>query len=217
MRHVLPSTRRGRGPLVPIAALAGLAVSGLLGSPIVAQDLDAASGAWGAHVGYHKAQDADEGNYTVGGHLELQLAPWLGLQGAVDYRDEDAFSVRVGGERETMQLRTVPITLSGRLYIPSVMSLSPFASAGVGWYRQIYDFPEAWEQNFGVDDRSETDFGWHLGLGARVGLGPRVSLYGEGRFIFMDPERDFGPDVGEQMENLDYDTTLLTGGVNLHF
>jgi opacity protein-like surface antigen len=190
---------------------------GLLATPAPAADLlGESSGSWGAHVGYARTRDAEDGNYLIGGHLELQPAPFLGLQGAIDYRSSESIRLSTQSDQGDLEVRTIPVTATARLYLPLVPGLSPFALAGAGWYRQTYDFSERLE-NLGLEDRSETTFGWHLGGGARLAVAPRLSLYGEARYIFLDPERKFGDEVQEDIRDIDYNSTYLLGGMNFHF
>ncbi|MDM7915918.1 MAG: outer membrane protein [Candidatus Eisenbacteria bacterium] len=196
-----------------LAALAALA-------PREAQALtfEERIGDYGVQAGYAKAQDADSGDLLLGGHLELQPLPWLGIQGEVDYRSgEDISLSTVEGARGNLNVKTVPMLLSAHLYLPSPRGFEPYALAGAGWYRQIYDFSENMETAFGIQDKTKTTFGWHAGAGARISVAPRVSVFGEGRLVFLDPNRDFGGEVRQEIENIDYDSTYLVGGVSMHF
>jgi hypothetical protein len=90
-------------------------------------------------------------------------------------------------------------------------------TAGAGWYRTVYSFSDQLAAQYDLSDRAVSDFGWHLGLGARVAVAPRFSLYGEGRYVFLDPGRHFSGPVQEAVRNLDYNSVYLAGGFNVHF
>lgn len=180
-----------------------------------AAGLEGSGSNYGAHAGWAKTADVDEGKMLIGGHLELGLGPWLGVQGSIDYRSDDVLKVSVGGEARDVRVKTLPMMVTARLYLPAP-GFSPFASAGVGWHRQVFDFPKALE-DVGIDDRTRTELGWHVGLGARVPMARNVSLFGEGRYIFLDADGKLTGDVEEDLGRLDYDQTYLTAGVNLHF
>lgn len=189
-----------------------LVLAGLLTSAGVASAQDA--GNIGFHGGWSKAQDADEGNFLVGGHAELRLMPWLGVQGAVDYRLADKYELPDG---ESLKIRNVPITVTARLYPVATEQVSIFAAAGAGWYHYIYDYSEGLEDELGVDDSSTNTFGWHVGAGLEIPVAPAVAIYGEGRAIFVDPDRDVDEDLVDDVEEFDYDSLYFAAGLNFKF
>lgn len=205
-------THRRRWPALILVG----AVASLIALPAVAQDSERRGGNYGPHVAWTKSADADEGNFLVGGHLELALAPVLGIQGAVEYRTVETFQLRRGDETAEVNVRTIPITATGRFYLPAAESFAPFLLVGAGWYNLIHDYSDALEA-VGAEDETVTTFGWHAGVGAKLYLSPSLSLSGEGRYTFLDPERDFEPDVQEDVKELDYDTAYLGAGLNIEF
>jgi opacity protein-like surface antigen len=170
----------------------------------------------GVHFGYVKAADAEDGNGQVGGHLEIPLLPFLGLNGSVDYRLVESFSVHTGNASGDLELKSVPVTATVRLYLPSISTMTLFAGAGAGWYYLIYDYADNLEQAGFVDDNSST-FGWHVAAGAIFSIAPKFSLYGEGRLIYIDPDQQIDQQVIDTVEGFDYDSFYIAGGVNLHF
>jgi opacity protein-like surface antigen len=169
---------------------------------------------WGGHLAYAKARDASDGNYLVGGHLELALAPVFGLQGAVDYRSDDKFITPSGGDG--VRVRSIPVTLSGRFSLPGPLLIRPFAEAGAGWYRVVYDYTSGLEA-LGLTDETVSSFGWHAGLGANLSLAPSIILTTNGRYIFVDPKRDLDEGVRKQIRDLDYDSLNLGIGLSVAF
>ena len=180
-----------------------------------ASNSEAVGGNVGAHVGYSKVKDAESGAVLVGGHAELRLIRWLGIQGAADYRHVQTFELDTPTGDGELSVRSIPLTLTSRVYIP-VSKVSPFAAAGAGWYHLIYDYSDNVEA-MGPEDRSENTFGWHVGAGLDVQVAPRLSLYGEGRAIFLDPERDLDDSVFDQVGEFDYNSTYFVGGLNFLF
>ena len=187
-----------------LAVLCGIAVPGLAEG----------AGEYGVHVAYSKAADSVEGNYLVGGHMELRPVPLLGLRGAVGYRSDERFQLGTL-DAGHVRVRSVPITLSGKLYLPMTPVASPFLQAGAGWYRVHYDYPDVLQRATGLDDQSVTTFGWHLGAGMRVGIAPKVSLSGEAQYVFVDPDKKLDPEVRDQVRNLDYNTATFSVGLSL--
>lgn len=170
----------------------------------------------GVHFGYAKARDADSGDGLVGGHLEIRPVRVFGILGAVDYRSVSQYDIMVGPVDGSLDVRSVPVTLTGRLYLPVGLTSSVFAGAGAGWYHLVYDYSNDLE-DIGVDDRSESSFGWHVGGGLDIGIAPRVSLFGEGRAVFVDPNRDLDDGTLEQAQDFDYDSSYFAGGLTVHF
>lgn len=173
-------------------------------------------GDYGPHIAYSKAADSDQGNYLVGGHLELRPIPFIGVKGAVDYRSSERFQVGPpdGG---TVRVTSVPVTLSGKLYLPLAPSTSTFLMGGGGWYRVHYDYSPVIERAAVMHDQSVTTFGWHVGAGLRLGLSPNVSLSGEAQYVFVDPQKKLDEQVRNQIRNLDYNSTTFGLGLNFAF
>ena len=205
-RSIVPVAVLALGLLFPVTASA----TGL-GSPTSNQ------GNIGVQVGYLKATDADDGNYLVGGHLELHLASFLGLRADVSRRTEEMYKFRAEGNDLSMEVQTIPITASARLYAPIPIGIVPYALGGAGWYRMEYTFSEDARNLFDVSDHTETTFGWHVGGGALMSLGPRLAVFGEYRAIFTDPDGDLNDEVQQAIEDLDFDSSNVIAGVSVYF
>lgn len=167
----------------------------------------------GGHIGYAEAADAESGNFLVGGSLELSILPILGAQLGVDYRHVNEYSVPTGSGEGTLDVRSVPVTVSGRLYLPTP-GPSPFAEVGAGWYHVIYDYDDELEA-LGAEDDSENSFGWHVGAGLDLPVGPRASLVGQLRWVFVDPERELDKATFDQVEEFEYDSWYGAVGVEI--
>ncbi|MFO7653269.1 MAG: outer membrane beta-barrel protein [Candidatus Krumholzibacteriia bacterium] len=171
----------------------------------------------GGHLAYTKEVDADDGNFLVGAHAELRLLPWLGVQGAVAYRLANTYGFSGFGDGESeLKVRSVPVTVTGRLYLIQSEQLRLFGALGAGWYHLIYDYSDDLEA-LGFDDDSEDTFGWHLGGGVDFPVAESVSVFGEARFVFADADRDLDDQLASQVEDFDWDTLYLMGGLSFHF
>ena len=126
--------------------------------------------------------DSEENTQMVGGFFRLGRA--LALEGAVDYRREE-----LGGGAE---VRTWPVTAS------LVASPIPFlyGLAGVGWYNTTLELPSTG----GADDRTEREFGYHIGAGTRVPIVPSLSFLADLRYAYVDYQFD---EFGEAVSNFD--------------
>ena len=91
-----------------------------------------------------------------------------------------------------------------------------YALGGPGWYHQKLDFSPDLEA-LGFADQKGTTFGWHVGAGAVARISPRVGLYGEGRWTFLDPDRDLNRQTVDQIEDFDYNSSHFLAGVNFYF
>jgi len=201
----------GHGGFALAAAVAGA----LAFTAGVAPRAEAIGGNVGGHIGYSKDKGAEGGAVLVGGHGELRLIKWLGVQGAVDYRHLSSFDIATPTGQGELTVRQIPVTVTGRVYVP-ISKVSPFAAAGAGWYHLIYDYSNNVEA-MGAEDKSTNTFGWHVGAGLEVKVAPRIALYGEGRAVFLDPERDLDSSVFDQVKDFDYNSTYFAGGLNFLF
>ncbi|NNF08579.1 MAG: porin family protein [Candidatus Eisenbacteria bacterium] len=174
-------------------------------------------GNFGGQVGYFKSTDGDSGEYLLGGHLELHLAHFLGIRGDASYRTDETYNFQAQGNDLSLEVRTIPITASARVYAPLPINLIPYGLAGAGWYHIDYTFSDDAKALFDLEDTTETTFGWHVGAGLLVSLGPRMALFGEYRAIFMDPEREFDEAIQQTIKDLDFDTSNIMAGISLYF
>lgn len=208
--------RQGAGGRVTAAAaLAGLALAAFDAARTALAGPPTGSGNYGVHLGYSKAAEAEDGDMLVGGHIEARLAPALGIRASVDYNGTEEYAIGSGLD-PALQVRTIPVTLGARLYLPLVSGFSPFLAAGGGWYNVIYDYPSRLE-SLGFDDERVSTFGWHLGLGGKWNVAERVSIYGEGRYTFVDPDKKLGDEVQEEIGEFDYDRSDIVAGISLEF
>lgn len=206
----VPQSGVARSPRIAALSFFILGALALSGSQAFALGV----GNWGPHVAYTKVADADDGNYLIGGHLEMMLAPILGIQGAVDYRSAEPFGDTI--YPDAVKVRSIPITATARIYLPTP-AFSPFLGLGAGWYHVKYDYSEQIEDQLGFKDENVSTFGWHLGGGAKIPISPRFSLGGEARYTFVDPDRDLNNEVGDSIRDFDYDSFYLVGALNIEF
>lgn len=171
---------------------------------------------YGAHVAYGKPADSDKGNYWVGGQIEFRPLPAFGVEGAVDYRSRSLYGTNFQDGR-SVKVTSVPVTLTGHLYLPMPSSFSPYLLAGAGWYRVNYDFSDAFERELGFHDQSVSTFGWHLGAGAKLALVPNFYVSAEARYVFADPAKKLGQDVRNEIRNLDYNSVYYGAGIGFRF
>jgi opacity protein-like surface antigen len=149
----------------------------------------------GPQVGWHKASDADDGKFMFGGALKLKFTDALGVEGSLNYREEE---YRNGAITVTQW----PVLLSGLFYIvPQVYGL-----AGVGWYNTKLEFDNA---IIDVADKTQQEFGWHFGAGVDIPLGEKAFFTTDFRYTFIDYEFQEVPGAGE----IDSDFFIVKAGL----
>jgi len=146
------------GFLLSIFITLPLAVHGQIGASI------------GPHVGIQKAQDAEKSNYLVGATLRIRLMFALGVEGDISYRQEEFAG-------NSITVKSWPVTVTGLLYPLPVL----YGGVGAGWYNTTFDFNDA-----AIDNRTEREFGWHLAVGLELPASPRISIFGDVRYVFLD-------------------------------
>jgi len=168
----------------------------------------------GLHVGYGESKDAESGSALVGAHAEMRPATFLGLVGSISYKLDEEFEIQPrGAQAVTHNVRSIPISLAARLYLP-VKGFDPYLTAGAQWRYISYDFGDLEQavQNFQADD-SETAFGWLVGAGLELAASPSVGFFGELRYELIDADRDLGDADLETAKDFDYDQWHVMGGV----
>ena len=126
----------------------------------------------GPQVGYYKALDADEGNFTGGVALRLKLIPFLGVEASINYRQEKYAD-------DLLTVRSWPVMVTGLIYpLPIV-----YGAVGAGWYNTTFHYDQ---NRFPLlKDETSRKVGWHFGGGVELPLGS-VKLTGDVRYVFLN-------------------------------
>ncbi len=203
------SNRRNRSiRSIPILALAVFLAA--------ARPATAAEIGIGAHVGCTRAYDADEGAGLYGAHLDLHLSPWFALQASVDAWLEESVEITTDTSVGDLKVKSVPATVTARLYLPISPDFAPFAGVGAGVYYIDRNYPDSLN-DLHIRDDSSQEFGWHAAAGLEVKLARRLSAYGEGRAIFADTGDKLDEEVVNDLEDFNYDSVAFSGGLTFHF
>lgn len=128
---------------------------------------------FGPVLGYQKASDADEGTLMVGAALRVKLTPTLGVEGAIHYRYEE---YRDG----LMTVKSWPVMASALLYAFPIV----YGTVGMGWYNTTYEFDDNLLPT--VNNRTEQEFGWHLGAGIELPFFIAARITADVRYVFID-------------------------------
>ncbi len=170
----------------------------------------------GVHGGCVKAYDADEGTGAYGAHLDLHLSPWFALQGSVDAWLEESIPLNSDTSVGDLKVKSMPLTVTARLYLPISSTFAPFAGAGAGIYYVEKNYPKSLN-DLHINDDTTQEFGWHAAAGVEVKIARFVSVYGEGRAIFADTGHKLDDNVVSDIKDFNYDSVAFTGGLTIHF
>jgi hypothetical protein len=151
-------------------------------------------------VGLTRGVDADEANMFGSLSVRGSLFPLLATELGVAYRSESQAAGLV-------DVRMWPITAS--LWLTPVPAL--YAGGGVGWYNMSFDFDDSLTPP--LENRTEQDFGVHLGGGVRVPLAPSAAVDLNGRYVMLQ-EQEADPLIPSQF---DPDFWQMAMGLAIHF
>jgi opacity protein-like surface antigen len=150
----------------------------------------------GAHYSNVRNQDTEDHTSMLGAMARLR-GRYVGLEGAIDYRNE-----KMGGNTE---LKTWPVTASLLVYpVPFAYGI-----AGLGWYNTTLDFANS----TGLKDQTDSQLGYHLGAGLEVPLSPGLALTGDFRYQFINYKFD---EIPSSIGNVDADRFALSAGLLLY-
>ncbi len=155
----------------------------------------------GPQLGIYRAQDADGARVMGGAALRLRLSEALGIEGSINYRNEEYSNGFV-------DVKTWPVMVTGLVYpIPIV-----YGAIGAGWYNTTidYNFPPGFLRGpVSIASETKQEFGWHFGGGVELPVGSSLKLVGDIRYVFLN--YDFKSFPGSDGTNSDF--YVLTAGL----
>ena len=110
----------------------------------------------------------------TGGFIRIRASKHVGVEASMDFRT-------ASDAANTVKVHSTPIQGSALFYLLKG-PLSPYAIAGVGWYKTRVEL-------VGADKSAETTqtkFGYHTGFGGELMLGKHASIYVDYRYTFVD-------------------------------
>lgn len=147
----------------------------LMLSIAVASQAGAQSLRLGPQVGYQKAKDADAGKLMGGAVLRLKLTSALGVEGAINYRQEKYSD-------GALTVRSWPVMASALIYpLPFI-----HGTMGAGWYNTTLDYDQSRLGLAAPKDETSQEFGWHFGGGAELPIGGKTKLAADIRYVFLN-------------------------------
>jgi len=154
----------------------------------------------GAAAGYLSVRGADRGTWFGGVQARLHFARMFAAEAAITFHSNHY-------ENGDVVVTQYPLQLTAFLYIIPEGPIRPYILGGVGWYYTRVDYRDS----FAIvnEDRTDHIFGVHLGAGAELMLGSRVSLDMDVRYIFLNATND-------KVIRGDFNYWQVTFGVNFY-
>lgn len=151
----------------------------------------------GPQVGlFSEKLDGGDFNSTIGAAIRYKFSPAIGLQGSVNYRQEEF------GNQDSLTVKSWPVMATAMFYPVDAV----FGLVGMGLYNTSFDRDD---NDTDLADDTESDIGWHIGGGVEFPLGDRSLLTGDLRYVFLDQEFDSPSGLG----NEDSDFYMISVGI----
>lgn len=152
---------------------------------------------FGPQIGYQKARNADQGNLMGGAALRFKLSPAIGVEGAINYRQEKYAN-------DALTVRSWPIMATGLIYpIPFV-----YGAMGFGWYNTTLDYDQSNILFQDIEDNTQREVGWHFGGGVELPVSATSKFTADIRYIFLDYKFEKIPGRG----GVDSNSYVITAG-----
>ena len=132
----------------------------------------------GPEVGVYKSKDADNAKIMGGAALRLKLSDALGVEGSVNYREEQY-------SNGNLTAKSWPLMVTGLVYPLPVT----YGAIGAGWYNTTidYNYPPGYNGGLGMNtSETKQKFGWHFGGGVELPVGDVGKVVGDIRYVFLD-------------------------------
>src|SRR5258708_3460084 len=133
----------------------------------------------GAAVGFLQAKRSDDVTWFGGVQARLRMG-YFAAEASIQFHQNKY-------ENGDVVVTQFPLQLTAFLYVIPLGPVRPYILGGVGWYRTRIDHSGVFSA---IPDVHQNIFGEHLGAGAELFLGPRVSVDADVRYIFLNPSTD---------------------------
>ena len=149
-----------------------------------------------------------------GGNLVYYIHRYFSLELSADYVKTDA-EVKGSGISPTNigELKQVPIILNGRFHFSTNQKISPYLSAGIGYYLNDFDLSNA---SSGEELEPDNSFGFNLGGGIQFLLNEHFAIDLDLKYIWNKTDFD-AKAPGEPTEEISIDLDNFYGGIGLKY
>ena len=152
--------------------------------------------------GFINARGADRGTWFGGIQARLRFLRYLAVEGSVSFHQNRY----ADGDVVVTQY---PVQVTAMILPFPDGPLDPYVLAGGGWYYTRIDY----DDSIGGGSDTESVFGIHVGAGTNLWLTPKLSLFGDFRWVFIDEP---GVD-NSNVRNEEFDYWQVTFGMNFRF
>ena len=207
-------------PLLVIVAL--LLVFGQVG---FAQDMKGKFGI-GARVGYvnYAGDDYDVSGSNIdvdfdnaamyGGNLVYYIQRYFSLELSADYVKTDTELKGVDSSPTNIgELKQVPIILNGRFHFSTNQKISPYLSAGIGYYLNDFDLSDS---SAGGEICPDNSFGFNLGGGIQFLLNEHFAIDFDLKYIWNKADFELKA-PGDPTEEISIDLDNFYVGIGLKY
>jgi outer membrane protein len=190
-----------------------------------AQDMKGKFGI-GARVGYvnYAGDDYDVSGSNIdvdfdnaamyGGNLVYYLHNYFSLELSADYVKTDTELKGVDSSPTNIgELKQIPIILNGRFHFSTNQKISPYLSAGIGYYLNDFDLSGA-----SADDEIDPDdsFGFNLGGGIQFLLNEHFAIDLDLKYIWNKADFELKA-PGDPTEEVSIDLDNFYAGIGLKY
>jgi len=155
---------------------------------------------FGPQLGYYKAQDADNGSYMGGAALRLKLTPLLGVEAAINFRQEKYLN-------GALTVNSWPLMVTGLIYPLPIL----YGAMGFGWYSVTFHYDK--NRLPLLVDETIQKVGWHFGGGLELPITSDILLTGDFRYVFLNYDFKAIPGSGDMKSNFSVITIGLLFGL----
>jgi len=190
-----------------------------------AQDMKGKFGI-GARIGYvnYAGDDYEESGSTIdvdfdaaamyGGNLVYYIHRYFSLELSADYvktdtevKGSDISSTNIG------ELKQVPIILNGRFHFSTNQKISPYLSAGIGYYLNDFDLSDS---SAGDEICPDDSFGFNLGGGVQYLLNEHFAIDLDLKYIWNKTDFELNA-PGDPTEEISVDLDNFYVGIGLKY
>jgi opacity protein-like surface antigen len=133
----------------------------------------------GAHLGYSRTKDADNGSFIGGAQFRLRLLSFIGAEALAEYRKT---TYQAGGV-DILKVEDFPVQLSAMLYL---VPAGPVQVYGLGGFGAHFTKSKGLGPASGTCETSQTKWSPHVGGGVEIWTSRNIFVTGDIRYTFLN-------------------------------
>ena len=187
-----------------------------------AQDMEGRLGI-GARVAYVNFSDEDLYGIDVdfgetamyGGNITYFVHSYLSLELSVDYLETDVDLDPIGVTVDIGDLEQIPVLLSLRTHLSTNPKVSPYLTAGIGYYFNDFDMKSSIPAGYDVD--IDDSFGYHLGGGIEYFFNNHFAFNLDFKYIWDNVDVDFEEPGGYSVNDKNVNVDFFSAGIGFKY